>query len=335
MEKDKNLYRILVVEDNLGDFTLIEEYLEEQILSPVVIHAKSFREARALLTQQESAFSVILLDLSLPDKSGEQLISEIVPICAGCPIIVLTGYAHIEFSVTSLALGVSDYLLKDDLNAFTLYKSILYNIERKKNYQALEESEKRYSNLFHLSPQPMWVYALDTLCFLDVNEAALRHYGYSREEFLSMTIKDIRPREDIPLMEEAVYLSRQHTQLFFRDIFRHRKKNGEIIHVDLQSNIILFKGKKAELVLASDITERFMYIHAIEKQNERLREIAWIQSHVVRGPLARIMGLIEMLALPTNVPMELILSHIMDSANELDDIVKDIVNKTQGIDLEL
>src|SRR5665213_195306 len=136
----------------------------------------------------------------------------------------------------------------------------------------------------------MWVYELETLHFLDVNIAAINHYGYSREEFLSMIISEIGPEEDIHKTEQVVLNLRQHDPPFFQGIFRHKKKDGELIHVDIHSNIILFKGKKAKLILANDITERIKYIGAIEKQNEKLREIAWIQSHIVRAPLARMLG---------------------------------------------
>jgi PAS domain S-box-containing protein len=330
--KDKGTYRILIIEDNLGDFTLIEDYLYDHILSPKITHAKDFSEACTLLTKSEKDYQIVLLDLSLPDKNGGDLVKEIVSVCTGCPVIVLTGYAEFEFCITSLSLGVSDYLLKDELTPFALYRSITYNIERKKAYQSLQESEKRYSDLFHFSPQPMWVYALDDLSFLDVNEAAIRHYGYSREEFLSMTIKEIRPEEDLSKLMEAVELSRKHDQFYFKDIFRHQKKNGEIIYVDLQSNIISFKGRKAELILAQDITDRLEYISAIEKQNELLRDIAWKQSHEVRGPLARIMGLINLLELPNkDISLEEILSHINKSAHELDTIVKDIVKNARVV----
>src|SRR5690606_21379179 len=111
---------------------------------------------------------------TLPDHHGEELIKEIVGQSHGAPVVALTGLADLEFSVKSIALGIADYLLKDDLNASVLHKSILYNLERKKAVSAIQESEQRYSDLFHLSPQPMWVYDIKTLEFLDVNEAAIK-----------------------------------------------------------------------------------------------------------------------------------------------------------------
>ncbi len=111
-----------------------------------------------------------------------------------------------------------------------------------------------YHDLFDLNPQPMWVYDVETYEILDVNEAAVRHYGYTRQEFLSMTILSLRPAEEIPGVLEAVEEVRQHERLFSSGFHRHRKKDGGIINVLIQSNIVYINGRKAELVLSTDIT---------------------------------------------------------------------------------
>src|SRR5690606_31306444 len=112
--------------------------------------------------------------------------------------------------------------------------------------------------------------------FLDVNQSAVSHYGYSKEEFLSMTIFEIRQSEEIEELKERIKKVRNLKHKSSKGVFNHRKKNGEIIQVDVQSNIIEFQGIKAELVLANDITERMNYIREVEDRNARLQEIAWI-----------------------------------------------------------
>lgn len=273
MVKDSKSYQICIVEDNPGDILLIEDYLSEQIALPCFFHARSFKEATNLISSSSVKLDVILLDLTLPDKNGEELITDIVGSANSCPVIILTGYADIDFSFKSLSLGVSDYLVKDDINSTSLYKSIVYSIERKKALSVISESENRYSQLFHLSPQPMWVYDLETLFFLDVNIAAEKKYGYSRNELLQMTIRDIRPTEDIPFLEKAVDVVRQHSSLFSQGIFRHQKRNGEIIHVDIKSNIINYKGRKAEVILANDITELLHAQESLKVANKNIVEI--------------------------------------------------------------
>ncbi|WP_454803957.1 ATP-binding response regulator [Mucilaginibacter phyllosphaerae] len=139
--------RVLVVEDNPGDFALVQELIMEKITSPIVKCAKTFREAKQILADSGHTYSIVLLDLSLPDNRGEPLIQEMIALCYNIPVVVLTGSADFAFGIRSLAMGISDYLLKDDLNAANLYKSIVYSIERKQAMLSLEISEKRNMNL--------------------------------------------------------------------------------------------------------------------------------------------------------------------------------------------
>ena len=143
MLNGKKVYDILVIEDNPGDFVLVEEFLLEQIETVTITHAKNYRESKDILSVKCDDFDIVLLDISLPDKTGVPLIQEIIEMCRFTPVIVLTGYEDFEFGVNSLVLGVSDYILKDELTALSLYKSIVYNTERKRIISALEISEKR------------------------------------------------------------------------------------------------------------------------------------------------------------------------------------------------
>ena len=154
MQKSFKSISLFVIEDNSGDFILLDEYLRDRFDEVMITRAITFKQAANLL-QAENSFQAILLDLSLPDKHGEQLVKEVVALARDIPVIVLTGYADIQFSVTSLSFGVADYLLKDDLQPDTIYKSIVYTIERTKVVNLLQQSEKKYSSLFQLSPQPM------------------------------------------------------------------------------------------------------------------------------------------------------------------------------------
>lgn len=336
MKKDKKTYRILVIEDNLGDFMIVAELLTELFLNPTIIHAKNFKEAAVILSSRDSFFDIILLDLTLPDKSGQNLITEILQMASLCPIIVFTGYTDLDFSIKSISQGILDYLIKDDLDATMLYKSIIYSIERKKSISLLKESEKRYSDLFHLSPQPMWVCDRETFQFLDVNDSAVYNYGFTADEFLKMTIEEIALEGAVTNSAAGVNSSKQKGQPSTKGIYRHKKKNGDIIHVEIQSNIIYFNNRKAELVLANDITERVQYIKAIEKQNEKLQQIAWTQSHVARAPLAKMMGIINLIKEMDSASSEFedLLNHFFDSGTELDNIIRNIVKKTERITIK-
>src|SRR3989441_3556713 len=143
--------------------------------------------------------------------------------------------------------------------------------ERIQAEQALRESEERYRLLFESNPQPMWVYDTETLSFLAVNEAASRHYGYSCEEFLAMTLKDIRPIEDVSALLDSV--SRRGSGELMPRIRRHLKKDGTIIDVEITSHTLSFFGRQARLVLANDITERKRAEQALRESEERSREL--------------------------------------------------------------
>jgi two-component system cell cycle sensor histidine kinase/response regulator CckA len=120
-------------------------------------------------------------------------------------------------------------------------------------HRSLERSEERYRLLFEQNPLAMWVYDIETLGFLAVNESAVRRYGFSRDEFLSMTIADIRPPEDIPDMLANI---RAAPGSPIPRTWRHRRKDGSLIDVEVTAGRIVFEGRDASLVLANDVSER-------------------------------------------------------------------------------
>jgi PAS domain S-box-containing protein len=137
--------------------------------------------------------------------------------------------------------------------------------------EALRKSEAQYRLLFESNPQAMWVYDLLTLRFLAVNEAAIRHYGYSRNEFLEMTIKDIRPPEDVQLLTS--YIEAGNPELDHAGEWRHRKKDGTVLSVEITSNRVNFAGRDAEFVLATDVTERTKAETALRISEDRYRDL--------------------------------------------------------------
>jgi len=133
------------------------------------------------------------------------------------------------------------------------------------------DSEEIYEHFYKSNPHPMWIYDLETLAFLDVNDAAVQHYGYSREEFLSMTIKDIRPQEDIPVLLENI--SKVTKGLDIAGTWIHLKKNGTLIHVEIVSHTLTFAGRRAEIVLAIDITDRGKAEEALHESETKFRRL--------------------------------------------------------------
>ena len=326
---------------------------------------------------------------------------------------------------------------------------------------AANETKEKYKSFFEGSPLPMWLFDIESLQFLDVNEAATKNYGYSKEEFLAKTIKDIRPPEYAEGIERVVKLNKENARFLHNNTI-HLKKNGELMNVKIESTLLDFNGRQAKLVLATDITaqvkneqkiqssntkikqsesnlraifdntnegfvlldidnriivfnskarefiifntdytefetgrdifdfvdegrkvafsdilqkvynrqiveydqrlninnamrwihftltpvyeggviagtcitgrditEHKMYVQTIENQNKKFKEISWIQSHLVRAPLARVMGLATLLAVETNErEKDEMLKMLQVSSAELDNIIKDITQKT-------
>jgi PAS domain S-box-containing protein len=338
-------------------------------------------------------------------------------------------------------------------------------------FQSLQETidmkghlQERYKNIFDQSPIPMWIFDTETLKFQEVNKAAIRNYGYSENEFLQLTIKDIRPKTDIVNLQELVKTNRE-SGLFYQGNVEHIKKDGEIIHVKLESNLLMLDGRHVRLVLATDVTNqikserevyianlkikkseaslraifesaadgfvllddelnikafnskaeeyvqlnknqpefeagrniydyieisrqpyfrsaikkvfageiveydrryrldtntiqwirftltpvvedqyikgacitgrditvRKTYLQNLEDQNKTFREISWMQSHLVRAPLARIMGLIDLLKVSRDEDFNKSIDYILLSAHELDDIIKKITLESKSI----
>jgi len=359
----------------------------------------------------------------------------------------------IAFSVNLIFASIVIVLLID-----RIFEGLQVTIENKTQLQ------ERYQQIFDKSPLPMWLFDTDNYSFVDVNEATIRKYGYTREEFMSMTIMDIRHAENRPETVKLVHANKM-SGLFYGGNAQHIKKNGETIYVKIESNFLNMGERKLRLVQATDITtevehhlevfnynkkieeseanlraifdnavdgfvlldargiiklfnarasasmefnkdqhafeigrsifdyiisprlayfkevmksvysgetidydrmfrsdgaiiwirytitpvkekgriigacitgrditERKFYLRSVEEQNRIFREISWMQSHLVRAPLARILGLLPMLDSDiNNEARSTVIAYLNVSANELDDIIKQITEKTTDI----
>ena len=137
----------------------------------------------------------------------------------------------------------------------------------------LRSSEESFRALFANHPHPMWVFATDDLRFLEVNESAIRRYGYSREEFLAMKITDIRPEADVPRLIERLDAPRGPASDPKATQSRHRRKDGTLMDVEVRTHDLPFEGRRAMLVVAQDITEQKRSAEALRQSEERYRTL--------------------------------------------------------------
>ncbi len=232
--------------------------------------------------------------------------------------------------------------------------------ERKRAEALLRESDERHRKLFENNPHPTWVFDRETLRFLAVNVAAVRKYGYSRDEFLAMTLKDIRPPEDVPALLETVKTLGEENES--SGAWRHRLKDGTIIDTENTSYALSFLGRAARAVVAVDITQRKRdeaekreIMDSLAAANEELglrnREVERAthmkskflasMSHELRTPLNAIVGFSDLLAEGTsgalNVKQKRFVDHIKQGSAHLLQLINDILDlsKIEAGQLEL
>jgi PAS domain S-box-containing protein len=240
--------KILIVEDNPGDLFLVKEFLKRTSLPAFeIFHASTLASAITLL--KGDVFKLVLLDLFLPDSEGISTFETIYPLSASAPVIVLTGLVDEKITSDALKKGAQDYLVKGEYDKKLLEKTIRYAVERKQNQELLKRSEEEYKLLFESNPIPMWAYDVETLRIATVNEAAILYYGYSRDEFLSLTIVDILPKEGVIELQQNPAFRKT-------GAWRHKRKDNTIIYVEILSHDLTLSGIKSRLVAAYDVTER-------------------------------------------------------------------------------
>jgi PAS domain S-box-containing protein len=178
------------------------------------------------------------------------------------PLVQLTSAASRIASGDHSSLPVSIGRRDEVGKLARSFNAMSVQLQQSKN--ELETEANNYKLLFEKNPLPMWIVSMPGLDFMDVNHAALRHYGYSKDEFLRLNSRDIRPAEEVDKFISSILVELKGDQ--HRATWRHKKKDGTVILVDVFANDIVYKGKPARIVLANDITEKVKAEAAILKQ---------------------------------------------------------------------
>jgi two-component system sensor histidine kinase UhpB len=261
----KNQISFLMVEDNPGDIFLLKEFLHATDLDiGHIFEAERLSDAKPILAKQ--SVDLVFLDLSLPDSFGLDSYIRLSAEAEHLPVILLTGLSDTKVALQALSMGAQDYLIKGDFDEKLLSRAIRYSLERKRNLQRLEESEVRYRELFNNNPMPMWVFDADTMHFLESNEPAVKHYGYSAEEFLHLTPADLRRQGDMKTLRQQVAALQKDGAVQQMGLVEHKRKNGDIIFVEMAWHNVDYMGHPAILAVANDVTERIILENELNEQ---------------------------------------------------------------------
>ena len=260
---------ILVVKDDRQVLNLLVDLLEPEGYK--VITADSAR--RALELTSTFLADLIISDVVMPQMNGLELCQRLKTnsATASIPVMMVSAVRKEDAAlIEGYSAGADDYVEIPFRNEELLIK-VARLIERCRAQKALQNTAKEYRLLFKANPCPMWLCDQQTLQFLAVNDAAVKHYGYSREEFLAMTVKEIRPEEDVAdLIEHVTTTMSPHADA---GVWRHRTKDGTVIDVDVSWHKVEFSGRAAYFVLANDVTQKKRSETALIESEQRYREI--------------------------------------------------------------
>ncbi|MDC4227280.1 MAG: EAL domain-containing protein [Candidatus Manganitrophus sp.] len=265
--------RVLLVEDNPADVRLVQEVLVESSARFRITHVD--RLDKALASLREESFDVILLDLSLPDSQGLETFRQVRTAMPALPILVLTYHQDEALALQTVQRGAQDFLTKGHEESRYLGRSIRYAIERKQAEERLRESNEQYRALFESNPIPMWVFDPIKASFVSVNEAAIHHYGYSRDEILSMTPRSpSAPEELASLLKYGSQISHQNFEAGFSRSgeWTLRTKSGVLITAQITWSRMTFHGKTSWLISAHDISDRKRVEETLKRSEQQLAE---------------------------------------------------------------
>jgi PAS domain S-box-containing protein len=348
--------KILIVDDQQANVEVLENLLQVKGYTQV----SSVTDARKAIPKiQQIGPDLILLDLMMPHLSGFELMAKIKEeglMSRYMPIMVLTADVSMEAKQRALAGGASDFTTKpfNLVEVDLRIKNLLYNVyllsqlrdqngileekvaERTRDLEiakiAAEESEERYRTLFNANKDCITLFSItDDIPskFINCNDAAPQMLGYTKEEMLNLTIFDVDVSCTPDVIGAHIKQLTDTGQLNFETSYRC--KDGSLKDMDVKASFLHLQGQNIVMKIGRDISKLKEQQNAIQEQNERLKEIAWTQSHIVRAPLAKIMGATELIAssqLSLEAEAKELLQALQLSAKELDDVIREITEKT-------
>ena len=264
--------RILHLEDDPEDCLLVhDQFVHDGLAVEIrnVVLRADFIKALA-----EANWDLVLADYRLPDFTGLDALKLVCEKFPALPFILISGTIGEHAAIESLKAGATDYVLKQKRDRLpSAVRRAIAEVGEHARREAAEEdlrrSEKQYRRLFESNPHPMWVFDLENRQILEVNEAAILHYGYSREEFFAMTLADLRaPEHD----KDSVWDAKAQGL-----VWSHRRKDGQVMDMEVNWSTLVFHGRLSALTMATDVTAR-RTAEAALRSSENLFRSVWENS---------------------------------------------------------
>ena len=283
--------RVLLVEDDPDDVLLCRDAISHSDLRCQLTVTGTLHAAVDCL--DSAGADVALVDLSLPDAEGLQVVTSLAGRFTDLPIVVLTGLHDEETAAHALHAGAEDYLIKGAGSRDSIGRAVRYAIERKRGEQSrratdaaeaakhraeqnARELERNYRQLFDCNPYPMIVFDIDTLAILEVNDAATHYYGYPRQELLTGDITRLCLADDVATLTAAVAAAAAVERW---GPLRQMKHDGTVVAVNITSHLLSFDGSDARCMVVEDITEK-EHLERRLRQSQRLESLGQLAGGV-------------------------------------------------------
>ncbi len=318
--------KLLLIEDDKITFELISGLLMQiGYMEDNIIWCSSLGE---VAMQKKEDFEIVLTDLTLPDSEYFNTFDTVRNFFPDKPIIVLTGTAEINIAIKTIQHGAQDYLVKGEISKRMLHKSIQYAVERNRILENIFAEKQNLRATINNTKDIIW--SIDRHCkIISANKAFWeRVYLICGKKKSELQSKDF----DKELYETWVNYYERALKGEVYKIVWSENRNDKTTYEEVSFNPIRDKDKKVTGIscFSRDITEQYVHLNMIEKQNDQLKKIAWVQSHEVRSPVASILGLVQLFnendnSDPQNTE---IIQLIKEAAEKLDLVTRKITDYT-------
>jgi len=331
------IIKLLLIEDDGDDALLTREYLEEiENYSFDVSWQPNLELAKQSML--EGGFDIFLIDYRLGRESGLDLLKFIHNKGVLTPAILLTGQGDLEVDIDASRSGASDYLVKDELNASMLERSIRYALSQAKIIRELDEKEKKYSSLFERSIDPIFL-ATNKLVLMEVNQSFLKFFGYSVGETTAVSVGSIfENREDFQYFKTTLNDTEQIKDFEVSLLTKNGEKRICILNCifipDQASDFYCYQGIIHDLSLRKQAENDMLIAERLSLTGKIARTIA----HEVRNPLTNLNLALDQLRSefsPDHESAKLYGDIIQRNANRIEQLVGEMLNSSRPKDLHL